>query len=224
MVNSRCPNHPAGRVDHGSRSQRTHLCSRWLTPHRPASREAATLALQKWGRGARRGQDCAWCPQHFGPEQVSASEECQAILPPFLRWYRTHIPWVEVTERSKVPPANGSNWHELVIQANTCGWRPSPQEGSGTEATHSSGSCGLVCGRTSPPGCQPAASLPIKVTVGKTHDRLPSRRHSLWASDFRGRRGPLVSRLRVLGMRPAVQLKDARELSLTAWSCCSLPL
>lgn len=106
-------------------------------------------------------------PSTSGPEQALASEQFQAILPSFLLWYRTHIPWVEMTEGSKVSTGNGSNWHELVIQANTCGWRPRPQEGPGTEATHFSGSCGLVCGRTWPPGCQPAASLPIKVTVGK---------------------------------------------------------
>lgn len=108
----------------------------------------------------------------------------------------------------------GSNWHKLVIQANLYGWQSSPQEGPGTESTHFSV---LVCGRTSPSGCQPGASLPIS----KSWWRQPTITFLLGdkatgqpiSDDFKAHWFLIIS-LRILGIRPTIQLKDAHVLSL----------
>lgn len=101
-------------------------------------------------------------PSTSGPEQRLDSEHLQAASS--LLSALMCLPHSVGGDRQREMTAGkSSNWHELVIQGNPCGWRPSPWEGPGTEATHLSGSCGPLWGRTSPSGCQPGASLSIKI-------------------------------------------------------------
>lgn len=102
-----------------------------------------------------------------GPEQrwnLEHSQAASSLLSALL-----HLPQsVGGDDRGdKVSPGKGSNWHELVVQANSLSMAAQTPGGPGTEATHFSGSRNPVCGRTSPLGCQPGASLPIKVMVEK---------------------------------------------------------
>lgn len=88
----------------------------------------------------------------------------------------------------------------------------------GAESTHFSGSCGLVCGRTSPSGCQPGASPPIsKSWWGQpTTTFLPGDKATGQpiSDDFKAHWFLIIS-LRILGIRPTIQLKNAPALSLT---------
>lgn len=88
----------------------------------------------------------------------------------------------------------------------------------GAESTHFSGSCGLVCGKTSPSGCQPGASPPIsKSWWGQpTTTFLPGDKATGQpiSDDFKAHWFLIIS-LRILGIRPTIQLKNAPALSLT---------
>lgn len=59
-------------------------------------------------------------PRTSGPKKGLDLELFQAASPLLsaLMHFPSHIPWVEMTEGDKVSIGRGSNWHELVIQAN----------------------------------------------------------------------------------------------------------
>lgn len=67
---------------------------------------------------------------------------------------------------NKASSSKGSNWHKLIVQVNSpVAGSQAPRRGPEPKSPTTGG---LVHGKTSPLGCQPGTSLPIKVTVGKT--------------------------------------------------------